>query len=139
MRWTAMHSFLSVVAVGMALIAWGAGLASAGDSILVKPDGVEPAVLRTTTGTRVEFLNQTGRAVHVQFSGDAGEHQVVQIPATGPIWVIFHRPGPHPYVIHVYEPKERALPGLVEATEDPQRPSGSPTCSVTVMDVCLES
>jgi hypothetical protein len=110
----------------------------AGQSVLVRRDAVDPPVLRTTTGERVEFVNRTGRAVHVEFAGDARGHQVVQLPATGPIWVVFHRPGSHPYVIHVYELKERTLAGVVEVSEDPTHPWDSTTCSVTAMGACIE-
>lgn len=112
--------------------------ARGGEAIVVRGDAVEPSVLRATTGERVDFVNRTGRAVHVEFSADVPGHQVVQFPATGPIWVVFNRPGTHPYVIHVYERPERTLRGTVEVTEDPQQPWDSSSCGVSVMGACLE-
>ena len=127
-----------VATVGCVALALTAAAARAGESVILDGDGVEPRVLRVATGERVDFVNRTGRAVHVEFAGDAREHQVVQLPSTGPIWAVFHRPGAHPYVVHVYEPKERTLRGMVEATDDPAGPREPLTCGVTVMDICLE-
>ncbi len=82
--------------------------------------------------------HRTGRAAHIEFAGDALGHHVVQLPATGPAWAVFNRAGAHPYVVHVYEPKERTLRGMVEATEDPAQPREALTCDVVVSGVCLE-
>ena len=133
-----MRPLVRAVAVGVITLAWGAVPARGGEAIVVRGDAVEPLVLRATTGERVDFVNRTGRAVHVEFAADVGGHQVVQLPATGPIWVVFHRPGTHPYVIHVYERPERTLRGMVEVTEDPQQPWDSSSCGVSVMGACLE-
>jgi plastocyanin len=127
-----------MIFVASVLFACTAVPARGGEAIVVRRDAVEPSVLRATTGERVDFVNRTGRAVHVEFAGDVRGHQVVQLPATGPIWVVFHRPGTHPYVIHVYERPERTLRGTVEVTEDPQRPWDSSSCGVSVMGACLE-
>ena len=118
--------------------AWAVGWAAAADSVIVNLEAVEPAVLHTTTGGRVEFVNRTGRAVHLQFGGDPVGHQVIQVPITGPFWVVFHRAGTHPYVVHVYGTKERALTGVVEVTEGPQQGAQSPSCGVAVRGVCIE-
>jgi hypothetical protein len=126
------------VVVIAALIACTTGPATAGENIVVNLQAVEPSLLHTTTGERVDFVNRTGRAVHVQFAGDLRQHRVVQIPATGPAWVVFLRPGTHPYVIHVYESKERTLAGVVEVREAPQHQSESETCSAVAMGICIE-
>lgn len=137
MRWIARH--VRVAVASAAAIAWAVGSGNAAETILVKPDAVDPAVFHTTTGERVDFVNQSGGAVHVEFKGDVREHRVVQIPATGPIWVVFHRSGTHPYEIHFYGPKKLTLTGLVNVTDDPQKPSEpSLTCGIAVMGACLE-
>jgi hypothetical protein len=108
--------------------------------VVVRPDGVEPRVLHATTGERVDFINRTGKLVHLQFKGDVRQHEVVQIPATGPIWVVFHRPGTHPYEVHAYvtDRDVRTLRGSVEVVEDPRHADPSPTCGITAMGVCIE-
>ena len=137
-RSAAMLRAARALAVAFIVMASSARLARAGENIVVHSTAVEPAVLRTTSGERVDFVNGTGRAVHVEFKRDVRRHQVVQTPATGPIWVVFHRPGTHPYVIHVYEPKERTLSGMVEVTESPLQPWDSSTCGITAMGLCIE-
>ena len=138
MRNTGRTKFGRVAATALLTAAWAAGSAAAADNVVVNLDAVDPAVLHTTTGDRVEFVNRTGRAVHLQFGGDPAGHQVIQVPTTGPFWVVFHRTGTHPYVVHVYGAKERALPGVVEVTQGPQQGAESPSCSVAVMGVCIE-
>ena len=127
--------------VGLAALIVVPGLiesAHADDTVIIQPSGVEPPVLHTTTGTRVEFANRTGRAVHLEFEGSRRLHEIVQNPTTGPFWVVFHEPGTHRYVVHVYETKERSLPGTVEVTADPRSPSPGPGCGVAVLGVCVE-
>ena len=77
--------------------------ARAGETIVIEATRVVPDFLETMTGTRVDFVNRAQRSVHVEFGVDPRQHQVVQVPATGPIWAVFHRPGTHPYVVHVYD------------------------------------
>lgn len=112
--------------------------AGAGGTIVVQPGGVEPPVLRVSTGERVAFVNRTGRPVHIQFAGDPREHRVVQIPVGGPIWAVFYRAGAHPFVVHVGDVPERALRGTVEAVASSPPSVEPPECSVLVMDVCVE-
>lgn len=116
------------------------GAASAGpDEVITRAESVEPGVLRTVTGRRVEFVARVNAPVHVEFGDDPSQHQVYQMPAAGPIWVIFHRPGTHPYTVHTYEAKTTtALPGSVEVVEDPARPWGPGTCGAVVMGDCIE-
>jgi plastocyanin len=106
--------------------------------IVIERTKIEPEIIRTTTGQRVDFLNRSGRFVHVQFTGDVRQHELVQIPATGPIWVVFHRPGTHPYVVHFYTAELRTLRGVAEVTEDPSHPWQADSCVITVMGACLE-
>ncbi len=106
--------------------------------IVITSSAVEPAVLTVATGERVDFVNRAQPAVHVEFGDDIRQHEVVQFPATGPIWAVFHRPGTHPYVVHIYGARTTALSGLVEVVEDPARPFGPGTCGAVVMGECLE-
>lgn len=127
------------IVIGLAALAWGAAPASAGETIAVQLNGVEPPVLRAVTGERVDFVNRTARPVHVQFTDHRSRHEVVQIPRTGTIWAVFHRPGKHPYEVHVVvDGRERTLRGLVEVAEAAPRPVDPPACGVTVMGVCIE-
>jgi hypothetical protein len=126
--------------IGLAALAWAAAPARGDEAVVVRLDGIEPAVLRTTTGERVDFVNRTGRLVHVQFAGDDGrQHEVVQIPGTATIWAVFHRPGKHPYEVHVViDGRERTLRGLVEVAEGAPRAVDPSACGVTVLGVCIE-
>ena len=105
--------------------------------VVIENDRLEPKWLETLTGARVNFINRTGHPVHLQFSGDIRQHEVVQIPAKGPIWAIFHRPGTHPYVVHVYNRQTRALPGVVSVTTDETHKWESGTCDVVVEGNCI--
>ena len=112
--------------------------AHAGETVIVNSDAVEPLVLRTSTGVRVDFENRTGRAIHLEFEGGRGEHNVAQLPATGPFWAVFLRPGTHRYVVHVYEARERGLVGVIEVADEAKPASEVPDCDLAVMDVCVE-
>ena len=105
--------------------------------VVIENDRLDPKWLETLTGARVNFINRTGHPVHLQFSGDIRQHEVVQIPATGPIWAIFNRPGTHPYVVHVYNRQTRALPGVVSVTTDETHKWESGTCDVVVEGNCI--
>lgn len=113
--------------------------ASPEPTIVIEATRLVPPVLNTMTGERVTFVNRSGRAAHVEFHRDGGEHQLVQIPAGGPIWAIFHRPGTHAYVVHVYYGRRMAtLAGSVEVAEDPHHRYESPDCVAAIMGVCIE-
>lgn len=106
--------------------------------VIIRATRLEPHLLRLMAGQRVNFVKRVNRPVHVEFGVDPSAHQVFQMPATGPIWAIFHRPGTHPYVVHIYDGKTTALHGVVEVVEDPERPWGLGRCGAVVMDVCIE-
>jgi plastocyanin len=113
--------------------------ASPEETIVIEATRLVPPVLNTTTGERVTFVNRSGRAAHVEFHRDGGEHYLVQVPAGGPIWAIFNRPGAHPYVVHLYSGRRTdTLVGSVEVAEDPHHKYESPACDVNVMGVCIE-
>jgi plastocyanin len=107
--------------------------------IVVTPTAIEPAVLRVPAGERVDFVNRTQRNVHVEFGIDPRQHEVVQIPLTGPISAVFHRPGTHPYAVHVYGGGGlTTLVGRVEVVENPEHPWEGTTCPVVIKGACLE-
>jgi len=125
---------LAVVAAGVAPMAARGDPAS---QVVIENDRLEPRTLETLTGERVHFVNRTGRPVHLQFSGELRWHDVVQVPLTGPLWAVFHRPGTHPYVVHIYGRETRALEGVVSVTTDETHQWQSGTCDVVVEDNCL--
>jgi hypothetical protein len=127
-----------LLAIGLVALMGSAAPALGGETVVVTASAVDPPLLRTRTGVRVDFENRTGRAIHLEFEGGRGEHDVVQLPATGPFWVVFHRPGTHRYVVHVYEAKERGLAGVVEAADDAKPAGEVPSCDLAVMGVCVE-
>lgn len=115
----------------------GAGRADA-TQIVITAAAVEPAVLRVPTGERVDFVNRTQRNVHVEFGADPRQHEVVQFPSTGPIWAVFHRPGTHPYAVHVYGGGQlTTLLGRVEVVDNPEHPWEPTTCGLVVMGNCI--
>jgi hypothetical protein len=89
-------------------------------------------------GQRVNFVKRVDKPVHVEFGGDGKLHQIFQIPGTGLIFAVFHRPGTHPYVVHIYDGETTVLHGVVEVVEDPEHPWGLGTCGAVVMEACIE-
>ena len=107
--------------------------------IVIRANAIEPHVFSATMGQRVNFVKRVDLPVHVEFGVDPSQHHVVQIPGTGPFWAVFHRPGTHSYVVHVYGTRTTAtLHGIVEVVEDPQRPWKPGTCAAVVMGDCIE-
>jgi hypothetical protein len=112
---------------------------SAPPEVVINATGVEPHVLHTVTGQRVDFVKRVDVPAHVEFGEDPSQHHVYQLPVSGPIWAIFHRPGTHPYAVHIYGGKTTTtLHGIVEVSEDPQRPWKRETCGMVVMEDCVE-
>jgi hypothetical protein len=110
----------------------------AGETIVIESTRLVPPFLETMTGNRVDFVNRAQRSVHVEFGADARQHEVVQVPATGPIWAVFHRPGTHPYVVHVYDGRTtRTLSGVVAVGEDETHKWDSRTCGLIIMEICI--
>jgi hypothetical protein len=111
----------------------------ADEEIVIRANAIEPHVFRATMGHRVSFVKRVDLPVHVEFGLDPTQHHVVQIPWNGSIWAVFHRPGTHPYVVHIYAAKTTTtLHGIVEVVEDPQRPWAPGTCAAVVMEECIE-
>lgn len=125
-------------AFGIVLVLAALGLAADRREVVVREGAVEPRLLRVLTGDRVEFINGTRGAVHIEFSGDAREQHVVEVPARGPITATFHRPGTHAYVVHVYDGRRRTLGGVVEVVEDETHRWDRSTCGALVEGICLE-
>jgi plastocyanin len=122
----------------VASLALGVAQAAATE-IVIMETAIDPPVLRVPTGTRVDFVNRAQRNVHVEFGADPRQHQVVQVPLTGPTWAVFHRPGTHPYVVHIWADRlPTTLAGVVEVVEDPKHPWRSLTCGVVVEGKCIE-
>ena len=112
--------------------------ARAGETIVIEATRLVPPILETMTGNRVDFVNRAQRSVHVEFGVDPRQHEVVQVPATGPIWAVFHRPGTHPYIVHVYDGRTtRTLSGVVAVVEDETHKWDSRTCGLIVMEICI--
>ena len=130
------------VAVAMVLIGGVARVPPvwpADEEIVIRAYAIEPHVFRATMGQRVNFVKRVDLPVHVEFGLDPTQHNVVQVPRNGFIWAVFHRPGTHPYVVHIYADKTTTiLHGIVEVVEDPQRPWAPGTCAAVVMGVCIE-
>ena len=125
--------------IGAVALAFPASLAwSAESEVVIRATALEPHVLRAVSGQRVSFVKRVDHPVHVEFGEDPGRHQVFQIPAAGSIWAIFHRPGTHPYVVHIYDGKTTVLHGVVEVLEDPEHPWGQGTCGAVVLEQCIE-
>jgi hypothetical protein len=109
------------------------------EEIVIRANAIEPHAFHATMGQRVNFVKRVDLPVHVEFGVDPKQHQVVQIPGTGPIWAVFNRPGTHPYIVHIYGTKTTTtLHGIVEVVEDPAHPRAPGTCPVVVMENCLE-
>lgn len=129
--------WLAALVVAVSGVVATADPAGAGSQVVIETDRLEPKTLETVTGERVTFVNRTGRPVHLQFSGELDGHEVVQVPATGPVWAMFHRPGTHPYTVHVYGRETSALEGVVSVTGDATHQWQSGTCDVVVEGNCL--
>ncbi len=119
-------------------VIWVLPVWSADVEVVIRATALEPHVLSAVAGQRVSFVKRVDRPVHVEFGVDPSAHQVFQMPAAGPIWAVFHRPGTHPYVVHIYDGKTIALHGLIEVVEDPEHPWGPATCGAVVLEVCIE-
>ena len=129
---------VTLVALLAALTSPAPAVWSAEDEVTIRATALEPHALLTVAGRRVNFVKRVDRPVHVEFGEDPGRHHVFQVPAGGPVWAIFHRPGTHPYVVHIYDGKTTVLHGVVEVLESPERPWGLGACGAVVMEECVE-
>ena len=129
--------WLVALAVAVSAVVPIAARVEGAAQVIIESDRLEPRTLETLTGQRVSFVNRTGHPVHLQFIGDLRQHEVIQIPATGPVWAIFHIPGTHPYVVHIYERQTRALDGVISVTADETHQWQSRTCDVVVEGNCI--
>jgi hypothetical protein len=112
---------------------------AAQNEVVIRADGLDPHVRNVVMGERVNFVKRVGDPVHVEFGDDIRQHQVFQMPLTGPISATFYRPGTHPYVVHIYGSKgTTALHGVIEVVEDPAHPWALGVCGAVVMEECIE-
>ena len=128
-------AFVSLVTAATVLVspAWSADV-----EVIIRANALEPHVRSATAGQRVSFVKRVDKPVHVEFGGDGKQHQIFQIPGAGPISAIFHRPGTHPYVVHIYDGKTVVLHGVVEVADDPDHPWGLGRCGAVVEGACIE-
>ena len=127
-------AFAAILAAG---VTW-ASTTLAADQVVIRATALDPHVLSVVAGRRVSFVKRVNKPVHVEFGGDGEQHQIFQVPGTGPISAIFYRPGTHPYVVHIYDGKTIALHGIVEVVEDPDHPWGLGRCGAVVEGACIE-
>jgi hypothetical protein len=111
-----------------------------GGQIAIEADRVEPPVLFVEAEQQVDFVNRSGRLVHVAFEhrdSDVHQHHVVQV--VDAIWAVFHQPGAHRYAVHFLDPGMRDLAGTVVVGEHPYGGPDPLVCrGITVLGACLE-
>jgi plastocyanin len=110
----------AVLALLVAVVCVGAPSAvAATEVVIITETALDPPVLRVPTGAQVDFVNRTGTNAHVEFGTAPRQHELVQVPSPGTIRVIFHRPGRHPYIVHVWRDRlPTTLAGIVEVADD---------------------
>lgn len=132
-------SVLVAIVAAVVMTAWPSGRAAAedgrGHEIVIQTAALDPPVLRAWLNEPVTFVNRSQRVVHIELTGEDGEHHVFQVPGT--IWAQFHRPGRHPYVVHFSSGLPAELHGAVEVEDDPDRIPTLVCGRFTVSDVCI--
>ncbi len=130
----------AVAALLAALLAPAA--ARADDEVVIEAKRLRPRLVKTTTSSRVTFINRSGRIARLEFLGDAGDHRVFEVPVQ--LWVVFDRPGPHRYLVHLGTEKDAVtLPGTVQVVKRGAGSVDPPTCDsvtlpgVKVMGECI--
>ena len=143
-RWTRIIALVG--ASGLVIISSGAQLVRATevDEIVIESAGLRPEVFRTSIERNTLFHNRSDRPIDVTFDGYAGQHHVSEV--RGQLWVIFHRPGKHRYVVRFSDSEADHLHGVVHvepasAREIQSDPGAArrelPVCNgVTVMELC---
>ncbi|MBI4269830.1 MAG: hypothetical protein HY615_05805 [Candidatus Rokubacteria bacterium] len=102
--------------------------------ITITTEGLRPRTLSATVDRAVTFLNRAGARVHIEFANDDG-HRLFEIGER--VSAVFHRPGRHPYVVHVGA--DTTLRGVVDVEDDPQAAAGQAICrGVTIKETCVE-
>jgi len=111
-----------------------------GGEITIEADGLQPPVLFVESEREVNFVNRSGRLVHVEFQHrglDQHQHHLVQV--VDRIWAVFHQAGAHRYAVHFLDPRMKDLEGAVVVGENRYGgPDPSECGGVTVMGACLE-
>ena len=127
---------LSALTVILFAVAPAAAYDQRGHTVTISTGTLAPGVVRLALHERVTFLNLSGRGVHVEFAGPAGEHHVFQVP--GQIWAEFHWPGPHSYVVHFSGGQPAELEGVIEVDYGPRLVPGPDCGGFTVDETCIE-
>ena len=102
--------------------------------ITITTEDLRPRTLSATVDRAITFLNRAGARVHIEFANDDG-HRLFEI--AGRVSAVFHRPGRHPYVVHMGA--DTTLRGVVDVEDDPQAAAGQAICrGVTIKETCVE-
>ncbi len=106
--------------------------------MIIEATALQPEVLLTEPNQQVRFINRSGHLIHLSLiTKDPERHHVFQVPEA--IWAVFHRPGRHPFEIHLLDGAFPTLRGAVEVQYDPfGRPDALPCSGITVMGACIE-
>jgi hypothetical protein len=132
------HPIVALVSPALVLL-WVATTAFASDGnaheVVIGAAALAPPVVNLALHERVVFVNRSGRAVHVEFSGPEGEHHVVQMPGT--LWAEFHWPGEHAYAVH-FGGSPPDLHGVVNVDYGPPFIPGPECGGFTIEEVCIE-
>ncbi|MBI2202318.1 MAG: hypothetical protein HYU41_00420 [Candidatus Rokubacteria bacterium] len=133
---TMRHARRAVAALALAVLAATPAVAGATDDIVIEPTGLRRPLHRTAVERPVTWVNRSGVPAHIEFVGRPGEHRVFQVP--GSIWAVFHRPGLHPYVVHLEGSRRAELRGSVQVIFDEGTVRASTCDGITVREVCID-
>lgn len=143
-RRTRIVSLVGALALAIAIFWSQAGQAQDVDEIVIDNNRVHPDVFRTSIERKTLFRNRSDRQIDVTFEGYAGQHHVSE--DMGQLWVVFHRPGKHRYVVRFTDSEVEHLHGVVDvepaSVREIQDGPGAarrepPVCNgVTVMQLC---
>lgn len=129
--------WLALLVASFVTLGAGAVAGDPGQIVVIGADAVEPHVVDAALNEQITFVNRSGRAAHVELIGPAGEHHVFQVP--GHIRAKFHRPGPHPFVVHFYRGQPAELHGFIRVNGDLSASPGAFECTgLTVEETCIE-
>lgn len=133
---TMRHARRAVAALALAVLAATPAVAGATDEIIIETTGLRRPLHRTAVERPVTWVNRSGAPAHIEFVGRAGEHRVFQVP--GSIWAVFHRPGLHPYVVHLEGRRRAELRGTVEVSADDAAVRALTCDGITVKEICID-
>ena len=131
-----MTSRLSLIAAFVIGVGVAPGVAGADHEIAVLSSAIEPSMVRVALDERVTFVNRSGRAIHVEMTGPEGERHLFHLYDT--MWVEFHRPGRHPFVVHFYTGRRVDVRGVVDVEAETRSLPLSECAGFTVDDLCID-